>query len=280
MGHNNGLYLPPGFQIQGFNQALPFRQSFSTPNLEGLGNSNRYAPQRGPPHLSRQSSGYGSTIPSTATATPRNLSRPASPTNEMGPSTKKRRGASGNAKLPPGLTMTRMENNISPTSAPQHQDPVSAGGMNTSFFGYGRVGNPQSPQANDPYASGPTTPLFGPGGMATNAAFVSGTPADYQFWSAPTSQQPSRTASPVSGTRSRHQKQPSHYSAYQEPQFNLGVKQEQQQISPEAISLSLPGLPAGFNLQTPPTIDRIVSTPAMAAKASFDLEGHSALFPP
>lgn len=254
-GVAHGQFPPNGYPMmpmwgQGFpmgqpqSSQLPFRTSFSTNDLTKL--NNFYQQQRIPPGLSRQSSGFDSTMPSTASATPRNLSRPASPSNEQAPSAKKRRAGSGNSKYPAHLSMTRMDNNFGPMSMQHNQGPTSAGPMQSGFHfsqpphhGFGRLNQSQSP--SDPYASGPTTPLYGPtGGMTPNSAFGTNTPGDYPFYSAPTSQRNSRAASPVSSTRRPHShKLPQRQSSgYNDPQYQ---NPDGQQMNPNALFVALAG---------------------------------------
>ena len=83
-----------------------FKQSLSTTDLQGLQhNFNPKFPMTSTPNTL--------TFPATtssatsATMTPRNLSRPASPTGVKGPA--KRRKQSGSGKIPSGLTMTKLE---------------------------------------------------------------------------------------------------------------------------------------------------------------------------
>lgn len=239
------------------------RNSYSSNDLSGFANQaahnygNHYAPQRGPTTLSRQtSSGYSSAVPSTTSTTPRNLSRPASPTNDFEPSAKKRRAGSGHSKIPSGLAMTRMENNFSPTSAPQSAGPMSAGPTSGGFnfvapHGFSCLGNAQPPTTADPYSSGPSTPLFAMGGMTANSAFANSAASDYAFYSAPTSQQHSRAASPASAVR-RRQQQNSGFGH----QYNQSLDQKQQ-VQPNELSAALSSIP-NFDAQNPPIIHKIV----------------------
>lgn len=252
----------PTMVAQYLRQPALHRNSYSSNDLLGYANQavqnygNHYAPQRGPTTLSRQtSSGYSSAVPSTTSTTPRNLSRPASPTNEHAPP-KKRRAGSGHSKIPSGLAMTRMDNNFSPTSAPQSVGPMSAGPANGGFnfvapHGFGRIGNPQPPTNMDPYTSGPSTPLFATGGMTPNSAFATSGANDYAFYSAPTSQQHSRTASPASAAR-RRQHQNSGYGHH----YNQSNDQ-MQQVQPNELSAALSSIP-NFDPQNPPMIQKIV----------------------
>lgn len=220
-------------------QSLPFRTSYSTNDLT-MFNRNHYNPQRHPPPFSRQTSGYASTGVSTATATPRNLSRPASPTNESAPSSKKRRAGSGHSKVPSGLTMTRVDT-FSPTSAPQHPGAPNGGQLPSNYgfasHGYGSAGNFQPHSPSNTFSSGPSTPLHG---SMQGPGFA--TPADgsdaFTFFSAPTSQHASRAPSPASTVRAQA--------------FNNNVQQAEQ--APNALAR----LPPGFNLSRPPIIQKVI----------------------
>lgn len=136
--------------------------------------------------------------------TPRNLSRPASPTAHAGPN-KKRKGSSVHHKIPPGLAMTRLNGpqgvNFPPATsmAPTSAGPMSAGPILTAVDqAFGGV----PPLSIPPYHSGPPTP-------GSNTGFV--TPINrapstenmqmYQFYSAPSSAHPSRVPSPVANSR-------------------------------------------------------------------------------
>lgn len=133
----------------------------------------------------------------TTSMTPRNLSRPASPSGHTGPK-KKRKGSGGIHKLPANLMMTRADLEpvtIPPgaTSAVQAMNPiVSPDNVALQFDP-----NIQFGQANQNYSiTNPPTP----NGMTSNR---DNKPADNNsyFFSAPNSAHASRAASPTSFAR-------------------------------------------------------------------------------
>jgi hypothetical protein len=167
---------------------LPGRAYHSSTNLAGLGSQN---------YWSNMNNALAQGQRSTATMTPRNLSRPASPSGHVGPK-KKRKGSSGQHKIPADLMMTRsdLEPILVPdvaTSAPQAMSTlVSPDTANFAFdtsMGFGQL--PQQSTFN-------TTP---PTPEATIAATANRENADTYFYSAPNSAHPSRAASPTSFAR-------------------------------------------------------------------------------
>ncbi|KAK7948309.1 uncharacterized protein PG986_009195 [Apiospora aurea] len=147
-----------------------------------------------------------------ATATPRNLSRQASPTSPAGPAAKRRKPSSTN-KLPQGLAMTRLET-VQPPGAPLNtaQNDAPMGTSATSPFSpainnfpmsTGPMFQPQPPPMNgmqQPFATGPLTPnsnnneLYS-GGNSRNMS-IDTMPLAQPMYSAPASAHPSRAPSP------------------------------------------------------------------------------------
>ena len=180
-----------------------FKQSFSTTDLHGLQhNFNPAFPMAPAPQPFA--------IPTTqsaatsATLTPRNLSRPASPSGPSGPTTKRRK-QSGSGKLPSNLTMTRLET-MSGTNG--HSTASNSG-----------IGSPFAPSS---YTVGPDRgfafPAVRSGQIGTSPptpnshenTFLSGINRSFSLEnlprqaiiSAPSSRHPSRPSSPGSNRNS------------------------------------------------------------------------------
>ena len=159
-----------------------------------------------------------STVP-----TPRNLSRPASPNGLNGPSSKKRK-ASGSAKVPSGLAMTRLETSHSPPNQPPPPPSSQMGSQMSasvspfspslssfpptttanaeSLFGQSPLGACPPPQ---PFPTGPPTPnsndqiMFANGNQPMSLDGLAA--AQAQMYSAPASSHPSRAPSPNGASR-------------------------------------------------------------------------------
>lgn len=173
----------------------PFRLSHSVSDLQSM---KRNASATFPQTVSGNPSQATSAVP-----TPRNLSRPASPSGN-GPSSKKRK-SSGSAKVPSGLAMTRLETaNLSNPQANQAQLGLSAA---TSPFSPSMTSFPSGtadgvfvqPNLPQPFPTGPPTPndhdqvLFNPNNdRATSMNDITMA----QLYSAPASAHPSRAPSP------------------------------------------------------------------------------------
>lgn len=182
-----------------------FRVSQSATDLHNLRTqSNSQYPITPGPFTTTQNGSNGAS----ATPTPRNLSRQASPTGFQGPSTKRRK-QSGSAKVPAGLTMTKLD--TTPQASPGSSTTPST--MSNSHFspnnqpfslpserGYAIPSNnptqftngPPTPNSND-------TGFFGPNGQPQPGEGLS----QPQLVSAPSSAHPSRPGTPgVSGRNS------------------------------------------------------------------------------
>lgn len=136
---------------------------------------------------------------SSSSATPRNLSRQASPIDQPGPSNKRRKHSSS-GKLPTGLTMTKLD-------GPQSTSSASSSAVNGQFASSSRgfVSPSERPFATPigvpgPFGNGPPTP----NGNDTNPYFsnLPQTQNIDQSISAPGSTHASRPNSP--GLNSRH----------------------------------------------------------------------------
>lgn len=136
--YSEGQYPAPGpfnasqSMIDLHSQMPAMPMSKSTGNLAGLAYG---APGFHHPSNMHQMSGFTSQATS-ATMTPRNLSRPASPTGagSAGPN-KKRKSSSAHRRIPSGLTMTRVD-----TSQPMASNLPSAASGPFSPTGTGFVG--------------------------------------------------------------------------------------------------------------------------------------------
>lgn len=151
--------------------------------------------------------------------TPKNLSRPASPTNPHGPLCKKRKSSGGPTKVPSTLAMTRLDTSNLPASQPMSAGVPGPGisastspfspsltafpgqAEQQSLFGAGTHA-PPVPMAQ-PFASGPTTPGTSEPPMFTSAERTASLErlAMAQMYSAPASTHPSRPSSPNGGVR-------------------------------------------------------------------------------
>ncbi|KAF2097131.1 hypothetical protein NA57DRAFT_57733 [Rhizodiscina lignyota] len=205
----NGLSAVEGYPLAGmpmFTQDMPqssfqHRPYHSVNDLQAL--RANFPPQAFSGMTTAQNQGMIPQSVSTS-VTPRNLSRPASPTAHIGPN-KKRKGSSVHHKIPPGLTMTRVSGpqqvSVPPATSigPTSVGPMSAGPVLTGADqAFGAV----TPLNIPPYQSQPPTP-------GSNTGFV--TPINrtasaenmqmYQFYSAPNSAHPSRVPSPIAHSR-------------------------------------------------------------------------------
>lgn len=177
-----------------------FKQSFSTNDLNGLQNnfnpSLPMAPSSNPFAISNTTSG---------TMTPRNLSRPASPSGPQGPTTKKRK-QSGSGKLPTGLTMTRLD--TAPVQTTQAQATSMPGTAATSPYPQNMGGFMPPPHSAYPSAApirppgSGTSPPTPNGNDFINRSFSMENLPRQVMISAPPSRQQSRPGSPISGRNS------------------------------------------------------------------------------
>lgn len=229
----------------------PFRLSHSTTDLQGLRhNFNPLYVQ--PPPSSVPPSQFVSQATS-ATMTPRNLSRQASPSGPSGPSAKKRK-ASGPTKVPTGLAMTKLDSS-GDQSAPRFTIGAPGGGnaAATAFppgSGFGlAITQPDRPFGTTsipaPFTTAPTTPNNNDLGYFTPAQrsqSMENLPLQ-QMFSAPSSARPSRAPSPTSASRMNA-------NASQIPTSNAQMAQ--------AVANSLYGVPLALNPHRPPTIHKLI----------------------
>lgn len=230
----------------------PFRLSHSSSDLQSM--QSTFNLQYQPNMMSGAPSQTTS-----ATMTPRNMSRQTSPaTASLGPTSKKRK-ASSSGKVPSGLAMTRLE---TAQNTPGSADPTTVMAPSTST-----IVSPFTPSLTN----FPPVPeqSFGP-----SSATISGVPQQFntgpptpnsndqvyfsnanrsqsmenlvmqQLYSAPNSAHPSRVPSP-NGMRNSVQ-------AYQQQQAS-----QQAQIA-QAVANGLYGIPLALNPHRPPTIHKLI----------------------
>jgi hypothetical protein len=184
-----------------------FKQSFSTTDLSGLQhNFNPNFPMTATSTPFAIPSGVSTST--SATLTPRNLSRPASPSGPSGPTTKRRK-QSGSGKIPSNLTMTRLEtaqnsagSTTMPNSAATSPYPTNMSIMNHSDRGFAV---PNARQAQ--YGTSPPTPNshetnFMNGINGINRSFSLENLPRQAVISAPSSRHPSRPGTPSSNRNS------------------------------------------------------------------------------
>ncbi|KAI9894821.1 MAG: hypothetical protein M1814_000040 [Vezdaea aestivalis] len=215
---NSAVFPPPqGF---GFHQSHTgpgndgfsnFRMSHSHSDLQALQQQHpNFAPQFAQPHLP-----YSGTFQSqntSATMTPRNLSRHASPTGPSGPSHKKRK-SSTHARIPTGLAMTRLETNSPPggyamsSAGPSSANPSGAPSPFSSSYTTMVQDNNQhiSLQTSMPLhtATGPPTPAahdYGAFSQANRSHSMENL-SRLSLFSAPASTHPSRPSTPSNAQR-------------------------------------------------------------------------------
>ena len=183
-----------------------FKTSFSTTDLHGL------QPNFNPNFPMTPSNPFA--IPSaisnttSATLTPRNLSRPASPSGPSGPTTKRRK-QSGSGKIPSGLTMTRLEttntsgSNTVPNSAASTPYPNQMQSfISPTDHGYALPAQGCLPPRQQTFGTSPPTPNSNDNGFMSgiNRSFSLENMARPALISAPSSRQPSRPSSPGPGS--------------------------------------------------------------------------------
>ena len=184
-----------------------FKQSFSTTDLSGL--QHNFSP-----NFPMTSTSTPFAIPSgvssstSATLTPRNLSRPASPSAPSGPTTKRRK-QSGSGKIPSNLTMTRLEtsqasagSSAMPNSAATSPFPQQMSMMNTSDRGFALPGARPTQFGTSPPTPSSHETSFLNGINGINRSFSLENLPRQAIISAPSSRQPSRPSSPVSNRNS------------------------------------------------------------------------------
>lgn len=198
-----GVFSTAGMDISGGQLIGPkmFKQSLSTTDLQGLQhNFNPNLPMASSHNPFTMASAASSTT--SATLTPRNLSRAPSPTVFSGPS--KRRKQSGSGKIPSGLIMTRLE-----TSQPHGGGSSTAPNTGTaSSFASSLVSatSERFPTQSRPpaYGTSPPTSSGNNGGFisASSRSFSMENLPRHAMMSTPTSGQPSRPGSAGSNRNS------------------------------------------------------------------------------
>jgi len=232
----------PTFDMSGpVGNMAPFRLSHSSSDLQSM--------QRNMNMQFQTPMSLGPSQTTSATMTPRNMSRQTSPSTSGGPTSKKRK-ASGSSKVPTGLAMTRLETGdisigqgpSAPPSAIAATSPSPFTPSMTSFqmpqdqqFGHSTT-IPTIPQQ---YNTGPPTPnsndqFFSSANRSQSMENL----AMHPLYSAPPSAHPSRAASP-NGMRNNVQ-------AYQQAQIA------------QAVANGLYGMPLSLNPHRPPTIHKLI----------------------
>lgn len=194
-----GVFQSSGHENKASATPKMFKQSFSTNDLNGLQNNfNPTFP------MATSNNPFAISSGTSATLTPRNLSRPASPSASMGPSSKRRK-QSGSGKLPSGLTMTRLDTMPLQPGSSTMPNTAASSPYATHMTSY-------MPPPTGPYVG----PIRGPGSGTSpptpngidptfttiNRSFSLENMPRQAMISAPPSRQPSRPGSPVSGRNS------------------------------------------------------------------------------
>ncbi|KAJ9666093.1 SPT3 Dosage dependent suppressor of Ty-induced promoter mutations-like protein [Coniosporium apollinis] len=177
-------------------------------------------------------------------ATPRNLSRQASPSSQSGPNKKRKGSASSARPIPPSLSMTRLNDaatmqvppvaSAGPTIAGPSSNPLPWGPNTSGFRSPEDQSFAMAPVTVPHFNTGPPTPTSNPG-LITPGHRSGSTDYPFQFYSAPSSAHPSRAASPVATNRPA-------MSAFQQHQ------QQQAQFA-SGLGNAINGLPFGGDLQ-------------------------------
>jgi hypothetical protein len=197
-----GVFSTVGIDMSGGQSMGPkmFKQSLSTTDLQGL--QHNFNPNF-PMTASHNPFAVPSAISSntSATLTPRNLSRPPSPTGFSGPS--KRRKQSGSGKIPSGLTMTRLETSHPYGGSSTVPNTATATSFAPNFMNATSERFPQ-PSRQATYGTSPPTPNSNDNGFmaSVNRSFSMENLPRQAMMSAPSSRQPSRPGSAGSNRNS------------------------------------------------------------------------------
>ena len=230
------------------NYSAPFRTAQSTSDLQRLQQSfnAQFGPQPPMPFTMPQNSSQVAS----ATITPRNLSRQASPTVPSCP-LPKRRKASGSGKLPDGLTMTKIQ--TQPAQNMSNQQWTTAAPPSAPQSAVVSPYTPNFPMSNNYHDRSRQPPMSRSSQLSTNPPTPTSNEGSFfsvanrsrsmdnfsvqQMISAPNSSHPSRAPSPISlahGTAAR----PNGHD--------------------HATANSVFAFPMSFNPQTPPTIHKLI----------------------
>ncbi|KAH8674749.1 hypothetical protein BGZ60DRAFT_278011 [Tricladium varicosporioides] len=229
----------------------PFRLSHSSSDLQGM---QRNFNMQFPTSINMNPSPHPSQTTS-ATMTPRNVSRQTSPSASVGPTSKKRK-ASGSSKIPNELAMTRLETTqMGPTAMPPTTTTSAATSAAASpftpnlssfpisldqAFGQASTTIPTLPQQ---YNTGPPTPNSNDQvflGNNNRSASLENLAMSHQLYSAPASAHPSRAPSP-NGLRN-----------------GIPAFQQQQHQMSQPVTNGIFGIPLSLNPQRPPTIHKMI----------------------
>ena len=225
---------------------IPFRHAHSTTDLQGL--QNNFNPLSMPQHPGQYGMLQDASQNTSATLTPRNLSRQASPSASSAPLHKKRK-ASASGRVPDGLTMTRLETSQeqSPNTNPNwgsRNGSISAG-ASPYVTNYGSASQVERSYGGLPmpgqYNTGSSTPNSNDNAFFSSAQrsqSLENLTGMQGMFSAPSSARQSRVPSPVTGLHSNGN--------------SVGQSHTQSAVGP------LYGLPNAMNSQRPPTIHKLI----------------------
>lgn len=198
-----GVFPTSTFDTSGFPPIghRPFKTSLSTTDLSSL--QSNLDPQY-PINPSPNPFVTPVSTNTSATLTPKNLSRPASPTITPGPNNKRRKH-SGTGKIPSNLAMTRLETSLAPSNLP---NSAISSPYTPQLPSYPNdLGYAMPTSRNGPIKTSPPTPNSNDYGFvaAVNRSFSMENLPRQAMMSAPNSRQPSRPNSPVSNRNSFNQ---------------------------------------------------------------------------
>lgn len=225
----------------------PFRNAHSTTDLQGL--QHNFNPLPMPQQPGQLTTMRDVTQNTSATLTPRNLSRQTSPSAVSVPLHKKRK-ASASGRVPDGLTMTRLQSpheQTSPTANPNwgSRNGSMSAGTSPYVSSYGSASSVERSYGGLPmpgqYNTGPPTPnsndntFFSAAQRSQSLENLTGMQC---MFSAPSSARQSRVPSPVTGPHS--------------------IGNPVSQSHPQPSVGSMYGLPNATNPQRPPTIHKLI----------------------
>lgn len=224
----------------------PFRNAHSTTDLQGLQHNFNPLPMQ--QHPGQFAMMHDTSQNTSATLTPRNLSRQVSPSAAAVPLHKKRK-ASASGRVPDGLTMTRLQTSqeqTSPTANPNWGSRNGSMSAGTSPYmtnyssapverSYGGLPMPRQYNTGPPTPNSNDTAFFSSAQRSQSLENLTGMQG---MFSAPSSARQSRVPSPVTGPHSNGNP--------------VGQSQPQPSVG------SMYGLPNAMNPQRPPTIHKLI----------------------
>ena len=219
-GSPNGLPNIGTFGHQNVPNYGMARNAHSATDLQGL--QNGFHPRLMSHNATPQAVPYMGSQPSSASATPHNLSRQASPSMHAAPNAKRRKASSGSIKVPESLTMTRPQTGPSKFSnIPSSSFAAVGPGMASSSaatspyntaspFANGYAERPvprHRPQRSAQISTGPSTPNTSDQGAFNfnhRSQSLENLTAFSNMFSAPSSAFPSRAPSPIPANQTTH----------------------------------------------------------------------------